>query len=189
MRQVFKGIVAAAGMAAFFAVAAPAARADQNDVRLDDLFARLHVTVDEREAFNLTQQIWRIWRETEDAQASRMLARGIAAMSARKYDEALAAFDEVVRLVPDFAEGWNKRATVRYLMDDYDASIEDIFETLRREPRHFGATSGLGLIYMQQGKEKLALGAFVKALTLNPHLDDARLYIRTLKRKLGGRAI
>ncbi|MDJ0950237.1 MAG: tetratricopeptide repeat protein [Alphaproteobacteria bacterium] len=167
----------------------PATHADQTDERLDGLFLRLHQTSDDGEAFALTQQIWQIWRQTEDAHATRMMAKGITAMHGQDYEEALSAFDEVVRVAPDFAEGWNKRATVHYLMDNLDASKEDIFETLRREPRHFGAISGLGLIFLEEGEEKLALGAFIKALKINPHLEDARGFVQVLKRKLGGQAI
>ena len=179
-------------LAALLAAAvAPGAapRADQRDTRLDRLFARLHDTAQPEEAETATREIWRIWRETGDQRADRLMARGLALMFTRDYKGALAAFDELVRLAPGYAEGWNKRATVHYLMDNYDESIKDIVETLRREPRHFGAMSGLGLVYMELGDDELALDAFEKALEINPYLGDAKRYTRELKRKLAGQSI
>lgn len=165
------------------------ARADQNDERLGKLFSLLKESQDRREAFALTSHIWQIWRHTEDQNAARLMTRGVKAMSAGDYPEALVAFDQVVREAPEYAEGWNKRATVYFLMDDYTASISDISHTLKLEPRHFGAISGLGLNYMAIGEETAALGAFIKALEINPHMVDARGFVEKLKKKLGGRAI
>ena len=110
-------------------------------------------------------------------------------MSENQYPTALAAFDEVVRKAPNFAEGWNARATLHYLMDNYDDSIRDIQHTLSLEPRHFGAISGLGLIYLELGEEAAALRAFEKALEINPHLTDAKARARELRLKLDGKKI
>ena len=185
-RTLVLAVLVAAG--SLLGTVAPAA-ADQTDKRLNRLFAELKATKDEDQAGRLTGFIWRIWRRTKNNAASIAMSRGITAMSLRQYGKALAAFDKVVRIAPDFAEGWNKRATVYYLMDKYEASVRDIARTLKLEPRHFGAMSGLGLIYLQLGRDKAALGAFSRALRINPHLRNARQQVRRLRKKLGGEPI
>lgn len=169
--------------------AAAGAWADQRDGRLDGLFRELRATQDAHLADALSQQIWHIWRHTENDKATVLMAQGITAMAEHKFAAALDAFDRVVALAPDFAEGWNKRATVHYLMDHYTASILDIQRTLALEPRHFGAVSGLGLVYMAIGDDGAALEAFKKALEINPHLPGAREHVKALKKKLAGRPI
>ncbi|NDG45446.1 MAG: hypothetical protein EBY36_12270, partial [Gammaproteobacteria bacterium] len=133
-------------------LAAPAlqARADQNDPRLNDLFAELKTQANQERADAITGEIWSIWREIDDPASADALEKGVRAMSSRQYRTAYQYFTEVIERSPDFAEGWNKRATLLYLVDSYDESIQDIKETLRREPRHFGALSGLGLIFLKQ---------------------------------------
>ena len=110
-------------------------------------------------------------------------------MGEKDYDAALKDFDKLVVVAPDFAEGWNRRATLRYLMDDLEGSVRDIESTLALEPRHFGALSGLGLIYMQLGKDEAALKAFRRALELDPYLADVKANIKKLEQELGGRAL
>jgi Flp pilus assembly protein TadD len=87
-------------------------------------------------------------------------------------------FGKVIQLAPDFAEGWNKRATAHYLADDLDASVRDIQKTLALEPRHFGALSGLGLIFMQRGDLAGALAAFEQVLVVHPNSAQARVHVR-----------
>lgn len=180
--------VALVAVSVLLGAVAPAA-ADQTDKRLNRLFAALKTTKDEAKADRLTGFIWRIWRQTRNDAASIAMSRGITALSLRQYGKALAAFDTVVRIAPRYAEGWNKRATVYYLMDKYDASVRDIARTLKLEPRHFGAMSGLGLIYLRLGRDKAALGAFSRALRINPHLRNARREVRQLRKELGGEPI
>ena len=165
------------------------ARADQDDGRLVILFGELQRTADAAAAEKLTEQIWNIWHETEDDEARELLTRGITAMVQESYQDALLAFDGLVRLKPDFAEGWNKRATVYYLVGDYVASIRDVQQTLALEPRHFGALSGLGLIYMALGRDGEALSAFEAALAVNPHLPGPLQHVRELKERIEGKGI
>src|SRR5919106_44813 len=108
------------------------ALADQQDRRLEDLFARLQTTTSRAEAQVAQQQIWQIWIEADDSLANRLMRNGIEAMAARRNSLALQYFDQLVEEAPDFAEGWNKRATVHYLMDDYAASVLDIERTRQR---------------------------------------------------------
>ena len=114
---------------------------------------------------------------------------GIVAMGARNYPEALRAFNLVIEEAPQFAEGWNKRATVYYLMNNYEQSIRDIRQTLALEPRHFGAVSGLGLIYLELGDGASALEAFQRVLKINPHNAGTRIQVEILRRHFGGKAI
>ncbi|MFQ5902310.1 MAG: tetratricopeptide repeat protein [Candidatus Binatia bacterium] len=110
-------------------------------------------------------------------------------MSRRNYEEALVSFNKVVEADPDFAEGWNKRATVYYLMGEFVASVRDIERTLTLEPRHFGALSGLGLIYLALGEDRLALEAFEAALKVNPHLPGAQAHAEEVRWRLRGKRI
>ncbi|MDH3452001.1 MAG: tetratricopeptide repeat protein [Gammaproteobacteria bacterium] len=165
------------------------AAADQNDERLDMLFARLHATGDEQEAQAITTQIWEIWYHIDDPKARDILLRGVEHMQEGRFDEALAAFDKLVALTPGFAEAWNRRATVLYLMDELAASVDDIKHTLVLEPRHFGALSGLGLIYLKSEQWDDAISAFRKALEVNPHLPGPKLNIELIEQHTRGSTI
>ena len=175
----------------FIAVAAAAAsaRADQTDKRLDTLFAQLAAAKDALQGGSIAGKIWQIWLETQNGKAKKLLAEGIEEMDGEDYDAALRDFDKLVVLAPTFAEAWNRRATLLYLMDDLDGSVRDIERTLELEPRHFGALSGLGLIYMQLGKDEAALKAFKRALEINPYLSGAKQHIEALEKRLRNRAI
>lgn len=164
-------------------LAAPAlqARADQNDPRLNDLFAELKTQANQERADAITGEIWSIWREIDDPASADALEKGVRAMSSRQYRTAYQYFTEVIERSPDFAEGWNKRATLLYLVDSYDESIQDIKETLRREPRHFGALSGLGLIFLKQHQFGPATNAFKGALEINPHLPQIQQALQELE--------
>jgi len=165
------------------------AAAGQDDERLDYLFAQLKTTDDEVKAHVIEQMIWRIWIENGDPAVDQAMTDGIAAMASGDYPAALADFDTVVKLAPGFAEGWNKRATVYYLMKNYAASVADVERTLALEPRHFGALSGLGLIYLALGDDAAALKAFEAALAIHPHMSGVRERVRALRILVRGRAI
>jgi tetratricopeptide (TPR) repeat protein len=170
-------------------ISAAPAIADQNDRRLDGLFERLRAIPGAADAKAIEQQIWQIWLESDDATVNRLMRQGIAAMSLRQLGLALDRFDRMVEHAPAFAEGWNKRATVYYLMGDFEASVVDIERTLGLEPRHFGALSGLGLIYDAIDRPGAALRSFEAALKLNPHLEGTRDRVEELRRMLGERRI
>ena len=163
------------------------ALADQRDGRLDGLFAQLQRVASAREAQVIEQRIWSIWSEASDPKIGLLLQDGVTAMAHNDFREALASFDRMVEQAPDFAEGWNKRATLYYLMGDYRASVLDIQRTLDLEPRHFGALSGLGLIYDAIEQPAAALRSFEAAIAINPHLQSIEQRILELRRELAGR--
>jgi tetratricopeptide (TPR) repeat protein len=168
------------------AVPGTPAGADQDDPRLDGLFDRLQHTPDPAEAHALEQRIWGLWLESDDVAVDRLMQQGILALQGQQYATALQAFDRMVEQAPDFAEGWNKRATVHYLMGNWRASVRDIQRTLALEPRHFGALFGLGLIYDALEEPEAALRSFEATLTLNPHSESTRQMVEQLRRQLRG---
>jgi tetratricopeptide (TPR) repeat protein len=115
--------------------------------------------------------------------------RAKAAVDAQKVDVAIKLLDAVIKLRPDYVEAWNRRATLYFMQNDYGRSLADIREVLIREPRHFGALAGLGMIMQEIGDEKRALDAYRKALAVNPHLDKIPEQVKALTEKIEGRDI
>lgn len=161
--------------------------ARQDDPRLAPLFAKLQATPNDDEGETLVEEIWSIWLRHVDEKIDRLMARGMLAMTRQDFDAALSIFDDMVALAPDFAEGWNKRATVHYLLGNHAASLADVERTLALEPRHFGALSGLGLIHLARGDDRAALAAFERGLKVNPHMRLIKVRVRELREKLHGR--
>ncbi|HUA52010.1 MAG TPA: tetratricopeptide repeat protein [Candidatus Sulfotelmatobacter sp.] len=174
----------AAALVAAWLLSAPAARADQNDARLPALFEQLKTTRSAADAAAVQATIWAVWMESADAEVNLLMLEGVDAMKQGELPRALEVFDKMVGQAPKFAEGWNKRATVEFLMDDYKASVADIEKTLALEPHHWGALSGLGQIYLALDDDEAALRAFKKALEINPHLDQVKAAVQELEAKL-----
>ena len=158
-----------------------ASPADQNDPALDRLFERLTITTSDEEASNITREIWQRWTANDDPEVSHLMKIGIRALNYSTYRRALQSFDRVIEMAPEFAEGWNKRATLYYHIREYQRSIDDIKETLQLEPRHFGAWSGLGMVSIAQENYSGALAAFKKDLSINPHIANIRRYVQKLE--------
>ena len=156
---------------------------------LDFLFGALKAAPDEASAKHVEARIWAIWMQTPSDTAALLMVRAKAAMDAQQMDVALKLLDATIKLRPDYVEAWNRRATVYYLQSDYQRSLEDIEQVLVREPRHFGALAGLGMIMQDLGDDKRALDAFRKALAVNPYLDKLPEMVRTLTEKVEGRDI
>lgn len=173
-------------MALGAALAAPSAWADQRDPRLDGLFVRLKAAPDAATAAPVATEIWRIWGETPDETDADLMARGIRAMNGGDAVTAGAAFDLLILRAPEFAEAWNKRATLRYLQDDDAGSVADIRRTLALEPRHFGALSGLALILERQERTEAALESLKAALAINPFLPGGRERLDALAERAAG---
>jgi len=161
------------------------ALSDQTDPGLDALFARLASAESVGEAADLEERIWRLWLEVDREDVEESLGRGILAMNTGRYAAALLAFDGVVSSAPDFAEGWNKRATLHFLMGNFDASVRDIDRTLALEPRHFGALSGLAMIREAQGRPFEALEALERIQHIHPRLPNLPERVARLTQQLG----
>jgi len=199
MRQwpIIAGIVAAtlaAGPALAQSEAAPPAAGTEEAaltpeaaraVHLDELFVRL-ADPEAKDWERVQAQIIRVWNQSGSPSMDLLAARADKAMEAKDFDAALVHLNDLVRLAPDFAEGWNKRATLYFLRDDYGPSLKDIAETLRLEPRHFGALSGLGIILDRIGNKQGALEAYRRATKLHPHLPGAQEGIKKLTREVEG---
>ena len=151
--------------------------ADQNDPRLNNLFKKLNETENQQEISNLISDIWNIWYEVEDPKVIEYFEKGIQAMSLRNYPLAIRFFNNLIEEDASFAEAWNKRATVHFMMGNFDKSMNDIIKTLELEPRHFGALDGMGLIFIHQGQFQEAIGVYDKMLEIFP------FSIKTIQKK------
>src|SRR3954449_12276774 len=156
---------------------------------LDFLFGALKAAPDEASAKHVEARIWALWMQTPSDTAALLMSRAKAAMDAKQADVALKLLDSVIKLRPEYVEAWNRRATIYYLQNDYGRSLSDIEQVLSREPRHFGALAGLGMIMQELGGDKRALDAFRKALAVNPHLERVPELVKTLTEKVDGRDI
>jgi len=163
--------------------------ADQTDPRLDGLFIELHETDNPHKARLIEQSIWSVWTASKSPTLQLLMGRVLKAMGKQKFGEALELLNTIVVIAPDYAEGWNKRATVYFLLGQYQNSIADIETTLDLEPRHFGALSGLGQIYMRLEEFASALDAYERALLVNPHLGHAEKVVERLRKKVKGENI
>jgi tetratricopeptide (TPR) repeat protein len=131
-----------------------------------------------------TDAIWQIWSRSGDPAIDRLFASGVEHMQRQDFDDALKVFDQIVRRKPAFAEGWNKRATVYFLLGEDEKSLLDCDEVLKRNPKHFGALSGAGQIHLRLGHLQQALEFFERALKVNPNLDGIRQAIPIIERQL-----
>ncbi len=174
----------------WFALIAPmAAHADQNDPRLDGLFEELAKAKSTSAAAKIEQQIWSIWVQRDNSRVDSHMALGIKAMRTGALKLSLREFTRVVTLDPEFAEGWNKRATVHYMMGNLEQSVADIQRTLALEPRHYGAISGMGLIFDATDNVEGALKAWQQVLEFTPFNEQIQKHVEDLKVKLDGKPI
>lgn len=167
----------------------PPAMADQRDKRLPDLFKQLQIAQSPVEAMTIESVIWAIWAETGDHDLDRLLANGAEAMSNQDYTTALSDFDDLTKRAPSFAEGWNKRATVLYLMGDLQASLNDIERVLELEPRHFGALAGLGLVNLGLDHDEAARDAFQRVLKIDPMNSAAKANLKAVEDQIDNKSI
>lgn len=156
----------------------------QQAAELDGLFAQLRASKNATSARVIVERIWECWVHHDDPDIRALMDQGLRDIERRRYDQALKAFDEILERDPDFAEAWNKRATVRYLGGHYAGSVRDIKRVLALEPRHFGALSGRGLVYLELEKEALALYSFEGALKIHPRLPGANYNAKALRRHM-----
>lgn len=180
---------ALAALAVLCALALSPAVADQSDPALDRLFGVLQSTDDAAEAHAADQEIWRRWTESGDATVDRLMQTGLVALHAGDLRAAETVFAEITERLPDFAEGWNKRATVRYFQGNFDGAIADCGRVLALEARHYGALSGMGLIHLARDDKAKALQWFKRALAVNPHMSGVKAHVSALQNELKGRPI
>ena len=157
--------------------------ADQKDSRLEGLFQNLRNAAGMKEASSLENRIWQIWMQHHNPVIRDSLPEGVSAMSRRNYSEALKHFSLLTRIEPEFAEGWNKRATVLYLMGRYGESEADVYKTLLLEPRHFGALSGMGLIRIARKDWGGAVNALESGLKIHPNMQGALKNLKFARKK------
>ena len=162
----------------------------RNGVEADatSLYARLRDQSPTVRAY-AEQALWMLWSRSGDEAVDRLLERGIDEMQSGRHAEAIATFSEVIRRKPAFAEGWNKRATALYLAGEYERSLADCAEVIKRNPHHFGALSGAGLIHLELEQQREALGWFRRALEVNPNMGSIEAEARRLEELLRGRSI
>ena len=128
--------------------------------------------------------LWQVWSRSGDEQIDTLFQQGLAQMHEGPVHQALAKFRKIIELKPDFAEGWNKRATLYFIMGEYEKSLRDCDEVMKRNPYHFGALAGYGQIYSRLDRPELALEYFRRALDLNPNLHGVELAIKRLKQEI-----
>ena len=162
---------------------------ERAQVRLDELFDKLKHESNAREAERLARQVWDQWCVYGSATIDLMMGWARDAMDEKRYDVALDFLDQVVTMAPGYAEGWNRRATVHFMREDYAKSMADIERVLEIEPRHFGALAGMGAILKTIGKDALALRAFENVLDVYPMNRAAQEEVGTLSDELAGEAI
>jgi tetratricopeptide (TPR) repeat protein len=167
----------------------PQAHNGDKSVNLDRLFAALKVAPDEDSAKYIENRIWAIWFASGSDTANVLMNRVKVAIEAKDTELALRLLDAVIEFKPEFTEAWNRRATLYYLKKDFGRALADIREVLAREPRHFGALSGLGIILQELGDEKHALEAFRRALAIHPHIERIGDLAKRLAEKVDGRDI
>ncbi len=151
--------------------------------RIDALFETLKTSADKDAAKEAESTILRLWLESDSDTVDLLMTWALGAMQEKHYPRALDFLDRIVVMKPDYVEGWNKRATVYYMMEDYGASIADIGQVLALEPRHFGALSGLGMIMRSLGDDKRAMIAYRQALAVDPYLDSTQESLDELEAK------
>jgi len=159
--------------------------ADQSDPSLPKLYEELADAADATVAERIEETIWQRWLQAPDDKSSELLLKITSAMRVSDFREALIFATQLTDAYPEYAEGWNKRATIYYLVGNYDKSVSDIHETLKLEPKHFGAISGLGLIFQRRGNLEAALTAFEQVLTISPQSINARRNAAMIRKELG----
>jgi len=205
MSRRFRFIAAAATVAALVASAQPLAaesggmieppsnlpRAQRGDKtqNLDRLFEALKIAPDDESAKYIENRIWAIWLASGSDTANLLMGRVKTAMEAKDFELAIRLLNAIIDMRPNFIEAWNRRATLYYMRKDFTRAIGDIREVLAREPRHFGALAGLGIILQEFGDDKRALDAFRRALAIHPHIERVPDMVKRLSDKIDGREI
>jgi len=156
---------------------------------LDFLFGALKVAPDDVTAKAIEERIWALWTHSRSDTTMLLMSRVDAATEAKDTDLAIKLLDAIIKIKPKYVEAWNRRATLYYMKKDYGRALADIREVLRREPRHFGALSGLGLIMQDVGDDKQALEVYRRTLAIYPRIQRIPELVKALQEKVEGRDI
>lgn len=166
----------------------PVPRVDRTR-NLDFLFGALKVAPDDVTAKAIEERIWALWTASQSDTANLLMTRVKTAIEAKDLELAVKLLDAIVKVKPDYVEAWNRRATIYYMKKDYGHALEDIRQVLKREPRHFGALAGFGLILQDIGDDKQALEVYRRVLALYPRMERIPDLVKTLQEKIEGRNI
>jgi tetratricopeptide (TPR) repeat protein len=156
---------------------------------IDFLFDALKAAPDADIAKQVENRIWAIWLASGSDTADLLMSRVKAAIEGKDTRLAIQLLGSIIEIKPDYVEAWNRRATLFFALKDYGRAMTDIQEVLNREPRHFGALAGLGMILEEVGEDKQALEAFRKAVAINPHMQKIPEHVKALAETVEGRDI
>lgn len=156
---------------------------------LDGLFAQLKRARDQKRADRISKAIWREWHQSDSRSIDLLTTWARAATGRKSYGKAMDLLDQVVTMRPSYAEGFNQRATLHFIMKNYSKSIADIERTLALEPRHFGALAGLANILEQLGEKRRAMDTWYRALEVYPTMKSAQAAVLRLEEELAGSGI
>lgn len=162
---------------------------DQTDTRLGDLFVTLQTSDDATVLQEAEARIWEIWYESGDEEVDELMLQAATRVRNGNLAGAETLYSQIIEQAPEFSEGWNRRATVRYYQGNYEGSLDDIEQTLKLEPRHFGAIWGLGMILGSQRDYERAIHAFERLLEIKPNAGDARPRIELLRQEMAKEAV
>jgi tetratricopeptide (TPR) repeat protein len=170
-------IVALLGPLSTFAMIMPAtAQTEREQAALDGLFAQLRAAPDPAAAQSITDQIWIYWTTPADPVLAARMQDVLALRMQADFPAVIALLDDIVAEYPDYAEAWNQRATIYYLLRDFEQSMADIDHVLELEPRHFGALAGRAVMHKEQGKDDLALKDILAAIAIHPFLTERAMF-------------
>ncbi len=133
------------------------------------------------------QALWIVWSRSGNAQVDKLFAQGLEEMNGGRFDDGIATFTRVIELAPEFAEGWNKRATLYFITGEYRKSLADCDQVMKRNPAHFGALAGYGQIYLRLDEPERALEYFKRALAVNPNMGSVEAAVQVLERAIAQR--
>ena len=142
---------------------------------------------DEAVRASAEQALWIVWSRSGNAQVDKLFAQGLEEMNGGRFDDGIATFTRVIQLAPEFAEGWNKRATLYFITGDYRKSLADCDQVMKRNPAHFGALAGYGQIFLRLDEPERALEYFKRALAVNPNMESVEAAVQVLERALAQR--
>ena len=163
--------------------------ADERNTQLNTLFNELKIN-NNFSSSEIEKKIWKIWStHPADQKLTQMLVQGSDLMNRKMFNEALIIFDQVIDLDPEWAEAWNKRATVLYLVGEYQKSQNDIDQVLKLEKRHFGALAGQGLVNIELKNYEKAIKSYKKAKKIYPSMKSPEIMIKKLKELIKRRSI